>query len=143
MSHKIFLAEAEQEIRACYPVMAELRPHVAPDEFLRRVKRQTAHAGYQLACLTDGEVQAVAGFRISECLAWGKFLYVDDLVARKQERSKGYGGALFDWLVGYAKVEQCEQFHLDSGVQRFAAHRFYLRRRMIIECHHFALKLHD
>jgi hypothetical protein len=31
--------------------------------------------------------------------------------------------------------------HLDSGVQRFAAHRFYLARRMDITCHHFALKL--
>jgi hypothetical protein len=30
---------------------------------------------------------------------------------------------------------------LDSGVQRFGAHRFYLRRRMDITSHHFALDL--
>jgi len=141
MSERIFLAKEDDEIQSCYPVMAELRPHVKPDEFISRVRRQMESAGYRLACLTDSEVKAVAGFRISECLAWGKFLYVDDLVAQSDERSKGYGGALFDWLIEYAKGEACDEFHLDSGVQRFAAHRFYLTKRMAIECHHFGLKL--
>ncbi|MDT7689790.1 MAG: hypothetical protein QOE46_2549 [Acidobacteriota bacterium] len=141
MARNIFLAEGDDEIRACYQVMAELRPHVEADEFLLRVRRQMKIAGYKLACLVDGEVKAVAGVRISECLAWGKFLYVDDLVSKSDERSKGYGSELFDWLIEYAKDEGCDQFHLDSGVHRFAAHRFYLNKRMAIECHHFGLKL--
>jgi GNAT superfamily N-acetyltransferase len=121
--------------------MAELRPHVPQHDFVARVKRQAEIAGYKLAYVLDQEVKAVAGFRLSECLAWGKFVYVDDLVAKDEERSKGYGGALFDWLVNYAIENDCDQFHLDSGVQRFAAHRFYLRKRMAIESHHFSLKL--
>lgn len=141
MSSIIALAGEDHEIQSCYAVMAELRPHVQPDEFLVRVKRQAEIAGYKLAYLVEGEVKAVAGFRISECLAWGKFLYVDDLVSKGEARSKGYGGKLFDWLVEYAKAEGCDQFHLDSGVQRFAAHRFYLTKRMLIEAHHFGLKL--
>jgi GNAT superfamily N-acetyltransferase len=141
MSRKISLAVEDHEIQSCYPVMAELRPHVTPDEFLPRVRRQMEIAGYGLAYLSDGGVRAVAGFRVSECLAWGKFMYVDDLVSKDGERSKGYGGELFDWLVGHARGEGCDQFHLDSGVQRFAAHRFYLAKRMFIEGHHFGLKL--
>jgi hypothetical protein len=141
MSVKILLATSDDEIKACYPVMAELRPHVRSDEFLERVKRQAEIAGYSLACVIDDEVKAVAGFRISENLAWGKFLYVDDLVSKARERSKGYGGALFDWLVKHAKENDCDQFHLDSGVHRFDAHRFYLIKRMAIESHHFGLKL--
>ncbi|HJR06901.1 MAG TPA: GNAT family N-acetyltransferase [Pyrinomonadaceae bacterium] len=143
MNERIILATEDEEILACYAVMAELRPHIKPNEFLPRVRRQMEVANYHLACLIDGEVKAVAGFRISECLAWGKFLYVDDLVSKSDDRSKGYGGALFDWLVEHAKAQGCDQFHLDSGVHRFAAHRFYLIKRMIIDCHHFALKLND
>lgn len=141
MTRKIRLAKNDQEIQSCYLVMSQLRPHIAPADFLPRVKRQAASAGYQIAYLTDGEVKAVAGFRISECLAWGKFLYVDDLVSDAEERSKGYGGALFDWLVNHAKEKRCDQFHLDSAVHRFEAHRFYFAKRMIIEGYHFALKL--
>ena len=141
MDVRIALAVEDDEILNCYPVMSELRPHVSAEDFLPRVRRQMESAGYKLAYVSDGEVKAVAGFRISECLAWGAFMYVDDLVSKEGERSKGYGGQLFDWLVEYARSEGCDQFHLDSGVQRFAAHRFYLTKRMSIEAHHFGLKL--
>ena len=97
------------------------------EEFVSRIRRQQQGSGYELAYLAAGTVKAVAGFRISENLAWGKFLYVDDLVAGSSDRSQGYGGILFDWLVDYARAAGCDEFHLDSGVQRFDAHRFYLR----------------
>ncbi|MET0648717.1 MAG: GNAT family N-acetyltransferase [Pyrinomonadaceae bacterium] len=141
MGERIALAVEDDEIQNCYAVMSELRPHVPAEDFLPRVRRQMEAGGYKLAYLSDGEVKAVAGFRVSECLAWGKFVYVDDLVSKDGERSKGYGGRLFDWLVEYARGEGCDRFHLDSGVQRFAAHRFYLNKRMAIEAHHFGLKL--
>ncbi len=142
MTTQIKTAATDQEIARCFPVMAELRPHLQADEFLRRVKNQQSIAGYELAFVeAGGEVKAVAGFRVSECLAWGKFMYVDDLVTGSRERSRGYGKALFDWLVGYAKEEGCDQLHLDSAVHRFGAHRFYLTHRMDIAAHHFALTL--
>jgi hypothetical protein len=138
---KIALAETEADIARCYPVMVELRPHLSATEFATRVKKQQA-TGFHLAYLEEtGEVRAVAGFRYLETLAWGKILYVDDLVAAAVTRSRGHGGRLFDWLVAQAKQNNCDQFHLDSGVQRFGAHRFYLTRRMDITSHHFALKL--
>lgn len=139
--HHIALAVADLEIDRCFPVMAELRPHLVASEFIRQVRRQQQN-GYQLVYLDDRElIRAVAGFRLSECLAHGKFLYIDDLVTRSDDRSHGYGEALFHWLITYAKAHKCEQLSLDSGVQRFAAHRFYLRQRMEITSHHFALKL--
>src|ERR1700681_1483528 len=60
---------------------------------------------------------------------------------QNSERSRGFGAALFDWLVEHANEQACEHLTLDSGVQRFAAHRFYLNRGMDITSHHFQLKL--
>ncbi len=141
MSSQIALAKEEQEILDCYSVMAELRPHIQLDEFLPRVKRLAEIAGYQLVYLTDGGVKAVAGFRISEWLAGGKYLEIEDLVATGGERSKGYGGELFDWLVNHAEENDCDQIRLVSRVNRFDAHRFYLNKRMIIEAHYFSMNL--
>ena len=137
----ISIAQTDEEIKNCYAVMAELRPHVLPDEFLPQVKRQIEIAGYQLAFLTDKEVKAVAGFRISEWLAGGKYLEIEDLVSKTEERSKGYGGQLFDWLIERAKENDCDQIRLVSRVTRFSAHRFYLRKRMNIEAHYFSMNL--
>ena len=137
----IAVAKTDDEIQNCYAVMAELRPHLKPDAFLRKVKRQAENSGYKLVYLTDGEVKAVGGFRISEWLSGGKFLEIEDFVAKNGERSKGYGGELFDWIVDFAKRENCNQIKLVSHVTRFGAHRFYLRKRMNIEAHYFSLNL--
>ncbi len=45
--------------------------------------------------------------------------------------------ALLDWIGRYGKERGCTSLHLDSGVQRHAAHRFYLRERMDIVFYHF------
>jgi GNAT superfamily N-acetyltransferase len=138
---KIALAETDDEIARCFEVMHELRPQLDAESFLRRVREQRGE-GYSLARLeVEGEVVAVAGYRILHNLVWGKFLYVDDLVTRARDHSKGLGQALFAWLLEEARAAGCQQFELDSGVQRFGAHRFYLGQRMDITCHHFSRKL--
>jgi predicted GNAT superfamily acetyltransferase len=137
----ISLAKTRDDILRCFPVMAELRPALVEKEFITRVRRQQ-QAGYHLAFLSDKQiVKTVAGYRFSESLSWGKFMYVDDLVTAAKFRSQGHGQKLFKWLVMQAETRECDQLHLDSGVQRFGAHRFYLASRMDIIAHHFALKL--
>lgn len=138
----IKIAAADREIADCYAVMAELRPQLGRAEFVPRVKRLAAETGFRMVYLEDAEeVKAVGGFRVSEWLAGGKYLEIEDLVAKDGDRSKGYGGRIFDWLVEFARRENCDQLRLVSHVIRFGAHRFYLRRGMIIEAHYFSLSL--
>jgi len=137
----IHLAKNDSEIAACYPVMRELRPHLEEAEFPARVRRQEKD-GYQLAFVRhpDGVV-AVAGFRVSENLAWGRFLYIDDLVTLPTYRSEGIGSSLLAWLREYAIKQGCHQLHLDSGLQRIDAHRFYEREGLSATSYHFAENL--
>lgn len=135
------IAESDAQIAACLPVMRELRPHIVADTFVARIREQQT-SGYLLAYLEDEErVLSVAGFRIVDNLVSKRMLYVDDLVTLEAERSKGFGQLLFDWLVEHARERGCRFVELDSGVQRFHAHRFYLAKRMIISAHHFVLEL--
>jgi len=139
----IALAETDAQIAACFPTMAQLRPHLAEAEFVARVRRMQAQ-GYQLAFVSDGgQVRAVAGFRLTENLSAGRFLYVDDLVTDAAYRSQGCGARLLDWLRDYAQAQECQLLKLDSGVQRADAHRFYFAQRMHIAAYHFALPLED
>ena len=133
----IYIANADPEIEACFIVMKELRPDLTVESFVQRV-RELQQYGYQLVCLEmAGKPVAVAGFRISESLAWKRYLYVDDLVTLPGERSKGYGAMVLEWLADLAAQAGCVQFHLDSGVQRKDAHRFYEREGMHISSYHF------
>ncbi len=138
---EIRLAATEAEIARCHPVMVQLRPHLALPDFVAQVQRQQA-ADYHLAYVEDeGAVRAVAGFRYQEMLVRGLLLYVDDLVTDGTARSHGYGGQLLDWLAEQARARGCTHLELDSGVQRFDAHRFYFRKRMHITSYHFLLAL--
>lgn len=121
--------------------MVQLRTHLSASAFATQVRRQM-QTGYQLAYVSDpNRICSVAGFRISESLSWGRFLYVDDLVTDGQVRSQNLGHQLLDWLVQYARQHDCAQFHLDSGLQRLDAHRFYQREGLQITSYHFVLNL--
>lgn len=127
-----------------WPVMAQLRPHLADAAtYVDAVQDQMRREGFRLAAArdADGTPRALAGFRLHTMLARGRSLYVDDLVTDAAVRSRGYGDALFDWLLDQARAWDCAELHLDSGVQRFDAHRFYLRRRMAISAHHFSIRV--
>lgn len=139
---RIAIADTLEEIRRCHSVMRELRPLFQdPEQFVERVLRQQKE-GYRFAFLeSENEVRAVAGYRFLESLFSGKFLYVDDLVTRESDRSRGFGGDLLDWLIEQAREQGCENLELDSGVQRFDAHRFYFSKRMSISSYHFRIKI--
>ena len=127
------------DIEKCFPVMSQLRPQLVAAEFTSQVRSQMQQ-GYRLACVMDKDVVvAVAGYRISQSLAWGKFLYVDDLVTDEGRRSQGIGKQLLHWLIDEAKRNGCAEFHLDSGTQRKDAHRFYEREGMELLAYHYKL----
>lgn len=138
---QVRVAKTDAEIRDCWPVVVQLRPHLQQGQFVRQIRQQMAE-GYQLAFIrVNRRVAALVGFRFLHGLAWGHYCYVDDLVTDEKFRSKGYGEALMDWVGAMAQSKGCARLELESGVQRHAAHRFYLRQRMFISCYHFSLEL--
>ncbi len=136
----IKIAETDNEIADCFPTMQELRPELVKTAFVPLV-RELMHGGFQLAYLREQQqVACVAGFRISKNLFLGKHLYIDDLSTLDSHRSKGHGEKMMIWLRDLAKAKGCNAIHLDSGVQRHRAHKFYLNRNMVISSYHFLEK---
>ena len=137
----IYLAKKDEEIEKCFSLMSKLRTHLQEENFVFDVREQM-NEGYKLFYLCKGsQILSLAGCKISTNLAWGKHLYIADLISDETLRSKGHGKALLDHLVTFAKEEGCKEIHLDSGVQRFMAHKFYLREGFCIASHHFSYKI--
>jgi len=138
---QIKLATSALDISRCFPVMVQLRSHLTESEFSQRVQRQQQSGYFLVYVEKNNSVKAVAGCRFIETLIDGRLLYIDDLITDAAERSQGYGGALLDWLVDYAKSQGCVSLQLDSGVQRAAAHRFYFRKGLTISSFRFKQSL--
>jgi GNAT superfamily N-acetyltransferase len=139
--YTITFAETDQQITACFPIMKVLRPHLEESAFLPTIRRQQAQGYHLIYIEAEGVVRSAAGYRILDFLAWGRVLYIDDLITLPGETRQGYAGALLDWLIQRGRDEGCDQVHLDSGYQRAHAHRLYLNKGFVLACHHFAIDL--
>jgi GNAT superfamily N-acetyltransferase len=116
-------------------VHRQLRPQLV--DYAASLGRVFASGGRMLIAVDGDSVLGVAIYRISENTAFGRNLYVDDLVTDEARRSTGVGQALIGWLEHRAREAACAMLHLDSGTQRKSAHRFYLRERFEISSFHF------
>jgi GNAT superfamily N-acetyltransferase len=140
---EVKVASTDAEILACFPAMKLLRPHLKDaQELLLRARRQMHECGWRLVYVEErGVVVGCASFRIAEFLAWGKTIYVDDLVVLESHRGRGIANALMQWIKATGEANGCSEYHLDSGTSRHAAHRFYHRIGFSISAFHFAQKL--
>jgi GNAT superfamily N-acetyltransferase len=135
------------DTRLAYPAMAALRPAYTDEaQFVERVDDVQRREGYRLVGVfeeTTPHAVAVAGFRVGHMLAWGRYLYVDDLSTLPEARRQGHGRRLLQWLTEEAQRLGCEQLHLDSGVgaDRIDAHRLYFTTGLAINSYHFARRL--
>jgi len=133
--------ETEADIRACYETYQHLRPHLTEEAFVAQALRQM-QTGFQMVAIeADGRFLSATGFRLGEYLAWGKIIYIDDLITHPDARGRGYGAKLLAYVKELAIANDCDAVHLDSGYQRNDAHRVYLNAGFIISSHHFAMKL--
>ena len=117
-------------------VHRQLRPQLPPD-YARRLHEVFAGGG-RMAVVVEGDcVASVAIWRIIENTYEGRRLYVDDLVSDEGKRSCGAGKLLLGWLKSKAKSFDCDVLALDSGVQRYRAHRFYFREGLHVSSFSF------
>lgn len=128
----ISAVEDAHAARACFPLMAQLRPHLADaEEFVVRWRRQSAD-GYRLLALRDeNDIAALAGYRVQENLVHGRFLYVDDLVTDANLRGKRYGEQLMARLKQIAAELACNKLVLDTPLSNSLGHRFYFRNGLL------------
>lgn len=136
------LPVADPRLAAVWPVLRELRPDLDDHALASRLATAADERGLRLvAAFVDGGCVAVATFHLLTNLHLGRHAYVDDLVTTAAVRSAGHGAALLDHVAAVTGAAGGTALRLDSGVQRHAAHRFYLRERFDIASHSFVKRL--
>jgi GNAT superfamily N-acetyltransferase len=135
-------ADSEEDLLASFEVMKELRPNLSDAAaFAAQVRRQ-AEQGYRLlAVWRDGRVVALAGYRVTENLIYGPFVYIDDLVSSSSERRSGLGATLIDAVRDEARKLGCKNLILDTGLANSLAQRFYFRQGLLARGLHFGQSL--
>ncbi len=107
--------ETDRELRAAFPLMAQLRARLTNGaEFRAQVRRQRLE-GYRLfGGYLGPRLVTLAGVRRSHTLARGEHLFVDDLVTAPAVRGQGHGRATLRALAERCLAEGVSLICLDS-----------------------------
>ena len=140
---KIQIATTDEQLLKCRKTILELRPHISETEYLEKAELLLSEGAKMIYVDEGTDAPAVSVFRINYYFYRGKNVYIDDLGTHSTQRGKGYAGALLDFIIGYAKENECANIHLDSGYhkERYDAHRLYLNKGFNLTSHHFSLDL--
>lgn len=134
--------ETDHDLHACFEVMRGLRPHLTDAAaFAERVRRQGAQGYRLLAAWHRDKAIALAGYRITENLLYGRFLYIDDLVASEDARGRGIGGDLVAELREEGRRQGCAHLVLDTALANALGQRFYFRQGLLARGMHFSQPL--
>lgn len=126
------------DVRELWPLMSVLRPRLTGVDELASAWGTQVEDGYRLAYVRDrdGRPVGAVGFRVTQTLAWGRHVYIDDLVVAESSRRGGIGALLLAYVEREAEALGCSEIHLDTGYERHDAHRLYLRHGYEFSCHH-------
>ena len=87
--------KTHDEIVQSFDVFCELRLHLTNKEVFVAQVMQQQKEGYEIIAIEEQEgLVSCIGFRFLTTLAWGKILYIDDLITKEKTRGKGYGKIL-------------------------------------------------
>ncbi len=127
-SVRITELRSESEFREAFPVMRELHDALDEERYAELLAEMIP-AGYRLFAVREaGSIVALAGVQVLTNLYYGRHVYVYDLVATADARSKGYGEKLLSHVEELGRREGCGYVALACGRERTQALRFYEER---------------
>lgn len=130
--------ESIDDLEASFCVMQELRPNLQDRAaYVAQVQHQAMQGYRLLAAWSDGVIVGLAGYRLTQNLLYGRFVYVDDLVVTATLQRSGVGELLLKAARQQAIDLHCTHLILDTGLHMALAQRFYFRQGLLARGMHF------
>lgn len=124
------------EMLAAFEVLQHMYPKMTREKY-GTIIRQRKEEGYRMVGVFDGnKCVSSAGFWIGVRFYCGKFIQLDNMVTLPEYRSKGAGKIITDFIKEIGKTENCLKVLVDTYVENFDAHRFFLKEGFIIRGYH-------
>ncbi len=71
----------------------------------------------------------------------GKSCEPDHVILKSEYQNRGFGKQIFEFIFDYSRKKGCETSELNSYVQNFKSHKFYMNHGYVIKGYHFLKKL--
>lgn len=132
----------KEDINTFLPLIQELMGYTFEDSVLRSRFQEMFNQAYECYGIYEGEALiGVFGLWFATRHYAGKTCEPDHVYIKPTSRSKGLGKAVFKWIFDYVKTKECETSELNSYVENYPSHKFYMNLGYDIKGYHFLKKL--
>ncbi|MCD0464335.1 GNAT family N-acetyltransferase [Flavobacterium sp. ENC] len=105
--------------------MRFLYPNLSVEKYEAYLSEMVPHNYIQIGVFEGETCVGITGCWSATKLWTGKYLEIDNFVVNPNQRSKGIGKLLTDYIEQKAIGLECSSIVLDAFTGNFAAHRFY------------------
>jgi ribosomal protein S18 acetylase RimI-like enzyme len=132
----------EAQVRPFFPLLRQLRDHLAEEELWALYQTARAEGGYRIwGAFARGECLGLMGARILTDFVHGRHFYIDDLVVAETARSQGVGAFLLAEAKKLARELGCAQIRLCTGVGNDRGKSFYERNGLSLRAVAYKAKI--
>jgi GNAT superfamily N-acetyltransferase len=115
------------EIKDSYLLLKEIRDNQTLDDFCTMFYFMKDEDYKMIGLYENSELITVSNIKLDFNSAYGKYIYIYDLVTKPEKRSQGYGKKMIKYISSLAISFDCENLVLNSLIDKVEAHRFYKR----------------
>jgi diamine N-acetyltransferase len=132
----------KEDFRKVLPYLKKLYKEPPPEELLKTRLLEMFDQNYECFGIYKGEeLIGVFGLWFMTRHYAGRSCEVDHIFIEERLQNKGIGRALFKFIHKYAGFKNCETIELNSYVENFRSHKFYMNLGYVIRGYHFLKKL--
>lgn len=133
---------APSKINTIIPLMLKLTNNKTPEAVLKQRFAEMVTQNYECAAIYDGEkLIGIAGLWFCTRHYSGRSVELDHVFIDDDYRRKGLGKKFMKCIYDYAVQKGCQASELNTYVQNYPSHKFYMNEGFDILGYHFLKKL--
>jgi GNAT superfamily N-acetyltransferase len=132
----------KKELHKVLPLIMELSEYQTEEQVLKERMLEMFDQNYEcFGVYKEEEIIGVFGLWFMTRHYAGKSCEPDHVFILPKYQNMGLGEQVFKFIFEYSKEKGCETSELNSYVQNFKSHKFYMNHGYVIKGYHFLKKL--
>jgi GNAT superfamily N-acetyltransferase len=132
----------KEDIETIIPLIQKLSKEEFSDDILKKRFTEMLEQNYEcFGIFIDQKLIGVFGLWFMTRHYAGRSCEPDHIYISEEVQGKGIGKKLFKFIYNYAEEKGCETSELNSYVQNYRSHKFYMNEGYVIKGYHFLKKL--
>ncbi len=125
-------------ILSIVPFLQQLNNGHISEETLKERALEMATQNYECLGIFDAaELIGVCGMWFQTRHYAGRSCEIDHVIIDDGYRNQGIGGKMMDFIYDYARKEECNWVELNTYVDNFPSHKFYINQDFMAKGYHF------